>query len=364
MIGRKSVRIQPRILILFLLLAIPTLVVTHAILASAARNTYREILQAHLSELADNAQMGLVNHLEALSTQVANLSTVGAIQTLVQRSNQRRPSQVEFERLIREAESEWQAVDPERPGMVQNVLNEEASQFLRDYNRVSAYFREILVTDAFGRLAAATNKTTDYYQADENWWRVAFQEGQGGHFIGDIQYDDSAQVYGMEIAEPIRDPATATVIGVVKAIADGQAIVSLMDSARVGREGHSALVRSDGTIVFIPETTFAQGRRYEYSTEFLQATAKGDFFFAAGEGNNRVLIGLPPLSIKDRVPSLEWYVVVEEPYDEMFAPFSYINRWFLYTLVSGLLVVLALALIFSWMLSKPVVEIDPHLEKL
>ena len=53
-------------------------------------------------------------------------------------------------------------------------------------------FSEVMITDAFGRLVAATNKTSDYYQADEQWWQDCYAEGRGRVFLSDIAWDDSA----------------------------------------------------------------------------------------------------------------------------------------------------------------------------
>ena len=36
-----------------------------------------------------------------------------------------------------------------------------------------------LLTDAKGAVIAATNKTSDYFQADERWWEEAYNNGKG-----------------------------------------------------------------------------------------------------------------------------------------------------------------------------------------
>jgi signal transduction histidine kinase len=54
-------------------------------------------------------------------------------------------------------------------------------------------FTEVMVTDATGRLVAATNKTSDYFQADEEWWQKCYDGGRGRVLISDVIRDDSAR---------------------------------------------------------------------------------------------------------------------------------------------------------------------------
>ena len=40
-------------------------------------------------------------------------------------------------------------------------------------------------------LSSASNKTTDFYQADETWWQAAFAGGSGKDFLGEVELDKS-----------------------------------------------------------------------------------------------------------------------------------------------------------------------------
>ena len=73
-------------------------------------------------------------------------------------------------------------------------------------------------------IAAATNRTSDYLQADEAWWSETFSAGQGKSHYGAIEYDDSAYSESIPLYVPIIDPQTSKVIGVLKAVCDITAI--------------------------------------------------------------------------------------------------------------------------------------------
>ena len=360
-----KIRIRPRILILFLLLGIPPLVIGHVVLINGARTTYTEVVANHFSEAADSAQTQLLNYVERISNEVGNLTRVSQILDAVSASNRNRLEGTELDSQVEEREDDWLTRDPEDSRFQRGILNNEASRFVRKFNSITADFREILVTDAMGRLVAASNKTSDYFQADERWWQYAYQEGQGNRYHGDMQFDESANVYGMEIAYPILDPASNQVIGVIKAIADAHEISALVAATRLGPTSEAVLIASDGTGILGPERTvryrFAEpaslgetGRRYTEATEVLALPAE----------ERRVFLGLPQSRLRDRMPELDWILVVQQPYEEVFSPFRNLNSQFIFFAVGGVALVLVLAVIFSWLLSRPVIEADPHLERI
>ena len=175
---RSKRRFNLRILIIFLILGMPPLVVGHLVLVSGARQDYSEVIGGYFSQGADTAQTVLISYLEQVRAQVANLASVAQVREAVQRSNQQRISQEVLNRRIQEIETRWPEMDT-GSSLLSNILENSASQFLRQYATVGTTFREILVTDVHGRLVAASNKTSDYFQADERWWRNAYLEGSG-----------------------------------------------------------------------------------------------------------------------------------------------------------------------------------------
>ena len=77
-----------RILIILLIAAIGLLIVAQFILVASARQGYREEIGNNFSQRADNAQEVLVSHIEGLSAQVANLTTLPQIRDLVRQANE------------------------------------------------------------------------------------------------------------------------------------------------------------------------------------------------------------------------------------------------------------------------------------
>ncbi len=358
-------RINLRILLLFLVLGIPPLVVGHLLLVSGARASYRDVISSHFSRSADHTQIRLVDYLERISNQVANIGRVPEILDEVRRTNEEQFDLAEFNLKVEEIEEEWERTDPIYSKFQRQLLENPASQFLREFNNVFTAFREIMVTDQRGRVVAASNKSGDYYQADEAWWQRAYLEGQGKRFVSGIQFDESANVYGMEIAQPIRESGGGEVIGIVKVIVDSHEISSLVDSIKLGGDTRALLISADGSGILGPLRVigyrFPEGFRI---STLEQLSVEATQILALPQEEREVFLGLPQFRINDLIPDLDWYVVINGAYDEVFAPFQNLNKWFIYIVVSSLLVVVILAILFSRMLSKPLIESDPHLERL
>ncbi|MEW6236063.1 MAG: cache domain-containing protein [Candidatus Omnitrophota bacterium] len=67
------------------------------------------------------------------------------------------------------------------------------------------FFDEIFVMDNLGANVAMTDKTSDYWQGDEDKFKKSFNEGKGGIDIGDVKFDDSTQAYLVQISVPVKE---------------------------------------------------------------------------------------------------------------------------------------------------------------
>jgi hypothetical protein len=328
-------------------------------LVNRAENRFKDVIGTYFQQKADRLQTELIGHVETVSVQLANLTSVPSIQEVVRQSNAREPDEEKFAQTIQGIEEDWTSLDPTSSGFLAGILDNPASSFLRDHNRVVAAYREILVTDRYGRLVAASNKVSDYFQADENWWRVAYLEGRGQRSITDILFDESARVYSLELAEPIIDQGTGEVAGIIKGIIDSDELFALLEGLQFGQQTVAVLIRSDGSIVTDPESP----DQYQFDAEITAGMNLNRKSVVAPEADPAVFVGLPNFSIKDRIPELDWIVVIQAPYDEVFLPFQNLRSWFVYIVLGSIILIMTLSLFFSWVLSKPIIETDPHLEK-
>ena len=152
---------------------------------------------------------------------------------------------------------------PRSPSMLQG----SASRLLRDIVGQDPVYREILLTDRAGRLAAVSGVSTDYDQSDEDWWRAAFDESALGRVtVSDVRWDESARVYALEIAAPVPETSGAGTAGILKVVAD---VRELLAAVAGGSGDARCSIRKDGSIVFSRRAP-APGGRF-FANDGLQA---------------------------------------------------------------------------------------------
>ena len=134
------------------------------------------------------------------------------------------------------------------------ILTSRAAKCLREFQAEDTRLAELLVTDRFGQLVAATGRTTDFYQADEDWWRGAWHAGAGRIYVPEVAYDTSTRIWSIDLCFALR--RGGTVVGVAKAVLDvSQWVYSGQEDQSIDGENVSLLLvrRRDGTIIHGPE---------------------------------------------------------------------------------------------------------------
>jgi hypothetical protein len=96
---------------------------------------------------------------------------------------------------------------------IRSFLDRPTSERLRELRASHPELQEAFVTDRLGANVALTNKTSDFYQGDEDKFREAFADGKGGTHMGELKRDESIQSYSVQIGVPVLDEGAA--IGVL-----------------------------------------------------------------------------------------------------------------------------------------------------
>jgi len=257
-------------------------------------------------------------------------------------------------RFFLDTDERWKEALPDSP-LVKQYLDSTLSIRLRKLAKNNKTVVEIFATDKKGALVASSGKTSDFYQADEEWWQRAFAGGKGKVCMGNIEFDESADVWVLSIAVPIRDES-GQVVGVCKCLEGIERFMGHLKDFKIGKEGHAVLVNEKGNIIIHGEIKplsmkFAKEEilRKIYSTERKWEIIKdphihkGKIFVAYAEI-------LHPFLIES---GIRWVVFVDHDVDEVFAP---LNKLFLQMSVVVAIVILSLipvAFIFGGVLAKP-----------
>lgn len=214
-----------------------------------------------------------------------------------------------------------------------SIRDSSISRRLRRIQKEDPLIAEILITDRAGRLAAATQQTSDYYQADEDWWQGAWCEGQGCIFTPPVSFDQSAGVWSIDVCIPIRDGKH--VVGIAKLVLDISAWVKIHTggkAAMIGNppiSGSVMLVRRSGQIFYLDDHS---DNGHSASPEPLSSVVR-QWHGQIASGRNPgwrfndvgMLQGFAPLEMPERIgpnkvtmPS--WSLVLSVPASEVLAP--------------------------------------------
>ena len=351
--------VNTRVLTVILLVAIPVLVAGAAIVLSIGQARLRDAERTRLGQVAEYTA-GAVD--AYVFRRILDGAVLGRVPD-IRRAAEAGSGQPYDPARAAEMDRRWQA-GPAAAAASSGVLSAPASQFLADLVSSDSVYREVLVTDRHGRLVAASNVTSDYFQGDEEWWKRAFDSGRGRISVSDVHRDESAGVYAFEIAVPVQASTGPELAGVMKIVADSREMLAGIAGLELGSTGEAMLVRPDGSIVFSRRPT-AEGERFFGAQLFQERSAQRGqghqnepmtFEARAEEGRPRV-VAVAQSQLSRSYPELPWFVALSLDRDELRAPFRSLVLYMLLVFAVTAIAVLGVALWVSLRLASP--PIDP-----
>jgi methyl-accepting chemotaxis protein len=251
----------------------------------------------------------------------------------------------------------WIAAPDSDPLIQERLTNTVASE-LREYHDSFPENLEVFVTDKYGALMSATNRTSDYNQADEPWWQTAYNNGVGGIYIGQPEYDQSAKASAIIIAIPLFAHDTKNVVGVMRTTFRLTSLTDLLAAIRVGETGKARLLLPDNTILQ-PD---GQPITLDAATiHAIKAITPGGAVEIAAQGRQRLTSQAPVGSGDPQhaklIIDLGWALIIDQDSDEAFQP---ISAAFQATLITGggaMATAAVLAFILAQILAAPIIRL-------
>ncbi|MFA6320366.1 MAG: PAS domain S-box protein [Candidatus Omnitrophota bacterium] len=245
--------------------------------------------------------------------------------------------------------------------LITKYTDNEVGNAMKSVVSESTNTKEVFITDMFGGLVAASDKTSDFYQADETWWQKTFNNGIGQFYISSPELDESTGSLSVSFNTPMRN-ASGEVIGVCKFVEDLSAFFSPIGSFKIGRTGQIALVDDKGRIIFYADAKplslmicseadvkklFLAGKRHIVSstTPFV----KGSAFLVYANVTHPLLSKI----------GIDWKLVVVQDAEEVFAPVFVL----VFQAIVVLLVLLCLIFPLGYILGKRFVRPIAELRK-
>ncbi|MBU1852429.1 MAG: PDC sensor domain-containing protein [Candidatus Omnitrophica bacterium] len=116
---------------------------------------------------------------------------------------------------IIQLDKRWRAIEG-IDEWINGFLDNPCANYLKEIQEKDKdLYPEIFVMDKQGCIVGETDKTTDYWQGDEDKFIKSFDEGKGTIFISESQFDESTQRFLIQLSVPIIDPYSKNTIGVI-----------------------------------------------------------------------------------------------------------------------------------------------------
>ena len=223
---------------------------------------------------------------------------------------------------IQALDEAWQTADTAGTDdlpIIDEVINNESAVELRNYREVFPENAEVFVTDSHGANIAATNRTSDYYQADEPWWQAAYNNGEGAIYIGEPTFDTSSGLYAIAIAMPVYSHDETRIVGILRTTLDMKIILDILSAVELGETGQIKLYLADGRRVPVEE-----GERTFGDMNALRLPLDTPGYIDSTYDNIPSLISRAPVTSTDErvspvINQLKWSLVSNQDRNEVLA---------------------------------------------
>ncbi|MFA6255068.1 MAG: ATP-binding protein [Patescibacteria group bacterium] len=270
--------------------------------------------------------------------------------------------------------TEKDEITPFMRSIIDNSLSESLRLRTEFYQNKYGYdiFPEIIVTNKYGVNVAQTRKTTDYYQADEEWWQKTKAERL---WTSDIIYDDSSGIYALELCIRV-DDQNGNFLGVTKVIYNVEDIFDVIKEIKepegikriynlnIPRETLEVyLLTKEGNLIYSLKDGFGSLSDKSYLLSSLQSAAKNRMaFFIDQEGEAEKLFNYAQAGGYRDFNGLGWYLVISKETKEVLAPLNELTQASAFSVVIAVFIVIFIGLFVANSLVRPIKKLRRGVE--
>ena len=322
---RPKISLRVKIFIAFLIVGVPPVSISLGTAFFKGMDIREKSIGIRFESVAGWMAEGIESSFSDEISEAESLALAPAVLDAVADANKTYEGidQEAIEKEINAIDVEWQT-SPKINDRIRQYLSNPVSGYLQSILDLRAdKYAEIFVTDEQGAIVGATGKTTDFYQADETWWKRAFNSGNGFNIVEGVAFDDSTKLETITIAVPVRDPASHTVMGVLKVVMKLEYLFRPIKTLRVGpMGGYAGLTNGDQELL----ATSGPSRAGRVPINFWEKIVSGNkgWTLAHNELDEKYVIGFAAIETDGingdiTLTGGKWYVFFHESASEAYA---------------------------------------------
>ena len=368
MIARQTWRgnLRTKLLTAFIGVTVVATSVLGAFMYITTSNNLRANLERELTAQATDRATRIGDLLNEQINALTTLSLNEALQDAVETKNATYTgSATVIQATLDTLDEQWRAADEADNNnvfLVQWHLTNAVARELIEYQQVFPDNIEVFVTDMYGGLVGTTDRTSDYYQADEGWWQAAYNNGEGAVYIGAPEFDESAGAVAEQIALPLRNQVTGEIIGILRTTYIVSPLATIL-SEKVGQTGEADLYIPGEVVTHFHEGEFVPVEADKF--EALQAATNQGLVEMEYEGTSSVVAQAQVHTLVGNpfVDNLGWVVVFHQQRNEAFAPVNSQARGIVIVLAIVVALAAAAAYFLSLVLIRPILRLTATAEE-
>lgn len=307
-----------------------------------------------------------------LSSQI-NFMRILSSDILIRRSLESRTSTNDLSEIER-LDKQWQdAVEANNTNqLIRSVLQHEISDVLLEFKSNFPSHVEIFVTDINGVNVASTDMTSDYYQADEEWWQKAYNNGRGAVYISQPLFDQSTETLAFQMAVPVFDLQNSNLIGVLRASVNLEIITPILELGRPGDTGRTEIYLPDGREL---ELHLEEDGEFELEIEdaprdiidilrqnqiFMDTVHDGELVFVS---QSRLAENMEDEDIANAIRDLGWRVVTLQNREDALQTVTNVTRISQFIGLAAIALASLFAVLMTQYLTRPIVKLTQIAEQ-
>ncbi|MBE0518581.1 MAG: HAMP domain-containing protein [Thermoplasmata archaeon] len=276
-------------------------------------------------------------------------------------SNSAFDAMVDPEEYINQIDENWTSapldVIPEymRAILESNVSIMIKTQFVEHYLSAHgiAIIGEIIITNKYGALIAATDRTTDFRQNDETWWQSA-QESE--LLISDISYDESSDIYGVSACAPILDDY-GEVIGIAKAVINVLSAAKDIELTALGYETSELKITTQEGLLIFSSRAYVIFQNVS-SFAFFERVTDERGYFSEKEGSVDRLFSYATSTGYLEYEGYGWLVFLSHSEDEVLGPATELQTRILIVAILTIALGAVLSAVLSRSITRPIAALE------
>lgn len=327
-----------------------------------AENALESTIGTHFQTIATTASSEIESFINNRVVSVGTLAASPVVIEAVKQSNRAAQglSEDAMKARILAREDVWNS--PASEEFIRQLLGNPASRAMARFREIDRRFLRFTLTDSHGSTIAATHKTLDYFQGDEDFWNGIFANGRGAVHITDVLYDDVTKSNYIGLGVPVMDPETNTFIGALDALVEVSSIFPILRRMEQGHTMRALLVKPDGTIITGPNIDLAANLKSEEfaavsETLATEAGRRRGFVITRLQSGATALIAFASPNLAASYPNLKWTVLLAQDIKEAFAATRGVLRLIMFSVGVGLLLITFFGLYLSIYRGSEIVDI-------